>query len=72
MIKHRIEVYPASMGEGWYWRARFIGKGPMHNRIVADGSEAYSSKSNAKRAARRIGRVLFFAPVVTLGSAFDG
>lgn len=56
--KHRIEVYH-SMGD-WYWRARHV----TTSKIVADGSEGYSTKSNAMRAARRIGRVLIFAPIV--------
>jgi hypothetical protein len=37
----------------WYWRLR------AHNgKIVADGSEGYASRGNARRAARRVG-VLF-------------
>lgn len=55
---HRIEVFEGK--GGWYWRARHL---RTHN-IVAGGSEAYSTKSNARRAARRIGRVLLLAEVV--------
>ena len=58
--QHTIEVYPGR--GGWYWRARHI----KTSKIVADGSEAYSTASNARRAARRIGRVLAFAPVVNV------
>lgn len=59
--QHRIEVFEGKRG-GWYWRARHI-KTAM---IVSDGSEPYSTASNARRAARRIGRALIFAPVITL------
>lgn len=60
--QHEIEVFPGS--GGFYWRARYVGKGVTANKIVADGSEAYSTASNARRAARRIGRALVFARVV--------
>jgi hypothetical protein len=63
--KHKIEVFPGKRG-GFYWRARFVGKGPMSNKIIADGSQPYSNRSNARRAARRIGRVLAFAPIVNI------
>jgi hypothetical protein len=59
--KHQIEVFEGKRG-GHYWRARHIAT----QRIVADGSEPYSTASNARRAARRIGRSLIFAPVVTV------
>jgi hypothetical protein len=58
--QHRIEVF-AGRG-GFYWSARHL----KSHKIVADGAEAYSTKSNARRAARRIGRVLMFAPVVNV------
>lgn len=67
--KHRIEVIEGR--GGFYWRARFIGKGPMGNKIIADGSEPYSTRSNARRAARRIGRALMFAPVVDVEKRND-
>lgn len=60
---HRIEVYESHRG-GFYWRARHI----KTHKIVADGSEPYSTRSNARRAARRIGRALFVAPVVDIKS----
>jgi hypothetical protein len=63
--KHEIEVFEGRRG-GFYWRARFTGKGPLTNKIIADGSEPYSTRSNARRAARRIGRALAFAPVVNV------
>jgi hypothetical protein len=56
--QHRIEVFEGS--SGFYWRARHL----PTSKIVADGSEGYSTASNARRAARRIGRVLAFAPVI--------
>jgi hypothetical protein len=57
--KHRIEVFEGQRG-GFFWRARHIST----SKIVADGSEPYSTRSNARRAARRIGRMLMFAPVI--------
>jgi uncharacterized protein YegP (UPF0339 family) len=60
MAKHRIEVFEGA--NGWYWRARHLAT----SHIICDGSEAYSTKSNARRAARRVGRMLIFAPVVNL------
>jgi hypothetical protein len=64
--QHRIEVFEGRRG-GFYWRARHL----KTNRIVADGSEPYSTRSNASRAARRIGRALFFAPVVNFEVKHD-
>lgn len=51
-----FEIFKASnMGfsEWWYWRLR-----AKNGRIVADGSEPYGSRSNARRAARRVERAL--------------
>ena len=62
MIHHKIEVFEGR--GGFYWRARHTKTG----KIVADGSEPYSNKSNARRAAKRIGRALIFAPVINVGS----
>lgn len=59
--KHRIEVFEGNRG-GFFWRARHIST----SKIVADGSQPYSTRSNARRAARRIGRMLAFAPVINL------
>jgi uncharacterized protein YegP (UPF0339 family) len=55
--RKQIEVY--SGRTGYYWRAR-----DRNGHIVADGSEAYSTRSNARRAARSIIRSLVFATVV--------
>lgn len=60
--RKQIEVF-AGLG-GFYWRAR-----DRNRKIVADGSEAYSTRSNARRAARRIGLALLTAPVVDLERA---
>jgi hypothetical protein len=60
---HKIEVFAGN--KGFYWRARHVNT----NKIVADGSEPYSTRSNARRAAKRIGRSLMFAPVVNLERA---
>lgn len=50
---YKIEIYQ-SVGklcstQLWYWRMR-----SPNGRIVADGSEAYTSKTGATRAARAI------------------
>jgi hypothetical protein len=42
----------------WYWRLR-----AANGRIIADGSEGYASKSNAKRAVRRTLRLLYHCQV---------
>jgi uncharacterized protein YegP (UPF0339 family) len=60
MIKHRIEVFEGR--NGFYWRARHL----KTDKIIADGSEGYSTRSNARRAAKRIGLVLMVAPVVNV------
>lgn len=64
--KHNIEVYQGRRG-GFYWRARHLNT----MKIIADGSEPYSTASNARRAARRIGRALLLAPVVE-GKVYNG
>jgi uncharacterized protein YegP (UPF0339 family) len=58
--RKQIEVFEGKRG-GFFWRAR-----DRNGKIVADGAEPYSTASNARRAARRIGRSLIFAPVVTV------
>lgn len=63
--KHQIEVFEGR--GGFYWRARHI----RTCKIVADGSEAYSTASNARRAARRIGGALLLAPVINLNAPGD-
>lgn len=63
-FEHKIEVFPGKNDE-WYWRARHH----RTSKIVADGSQGYSTASNARRAARRIGRALAIAPVQTLKGA---
>lgn len=63
--RKQIEVYPGARG-GFFWRAR-----DKNGHIVADGAEAYSTRSNARRAARAIGRSLIFAPVVDLERAYN-
>jgi hypothetical protein len=64
--QHRIEVIEGKDGDH-YWRARHL----KTSKIVADGSQGYSTPSNARRAARRIGRVLMFAPVVNVEVRHD-
>jgi uncharacterized protein YegP (UPF0339 family) len=54
----QIEYYQGAGGQ-WYWRCRH-----KNGHIVATGAEGYASKSNVKRAARRIGGTLLLAPLV--------
>jgi hypothetical protein len=42
----------------WYWRLR-----AANGKIIADGSQGYASKSNAKRAVRRTLRLLYHCQV---------
>lgn len=51
----KIEIF-MGFDEQWYWRAR----NTRNARIVATGAEGYVSKSNAKRAVRRLGVALTF------------
>lgn len=53
-----IEVYKDRRAE-WRWRAR-----ARNGRIVADGGEGYSTLSNARRAARRIGFSIALAKII--------
>jgi uncharacterized protein YegP (UPF0339 family) len=55
----QIEVYSGHCDTEWYWRARH-----KNGHILCDGSEAFSSKANAKRSARRIVGSLTNAPIV--------
>jgi uncharacterized protein YegP (UPF0339 family) len=64
--RKQIEVFPGAMGE-FYWRAR-----DKNGLIVADGSQGYSTRSNARRAARRIGRALVLAPVINVEARYNG
>ena len=50
-----IEYYPGVDGQ-WYWR--YCAK---NGQISAIAGEGYKTKSNAKRAARRIGIAMSFA-----------
>jgi uncharacterized protein YegP (UPF0339 family) len=62
--KARKQIETFEGRRGFYWRAR-----DKNGKIVADGAEAYSTRSNARRAARRIGFGLLTAPVVDLERA---
>ena len=51
-INHKAEIYKAA--DGWRWRLR------AHNgKVVADGSEAYASKGNARRGFERVALVIY-------------
>jgi uncharacterized protein YegP (UPF0339 family) len=47
---HQYEISRGLNGTGFYWRLRCLN----NRNIVADGSEPYSTKSNARRAVRRL------------------
>lgn len=47
---HHFEISRGLKGSGFYWRLRCLD----NRKIVADGSEAYSTKSNCRRAVRRL------------------
>lgn len=58
MIKSKIEVFEG-VGGGFFWRCRH-----RNGQIVATGNQSYATKSNARRAARRIAGTMLLAPVV--------
>lgn len=47
-MKHKIQIYKGKKG-GWYIRVV-----ARNGKIVADGGEAYSTRSNAIRAGKRL------------------
>lgn len=57
-MTHSIQIYRGKKG-GWY--IRIIAR---NGKIVADGGEAYASKSNAKRAATRLKKGIVNADIV--------
>ena len=57
MRRHTIEIFQDAAGE-FRWRLR-----APNGRIVADGSEGYSRRRDAARAARRIGAAAVVAGV---------
>lgn len=56
----QTEIYQGADGQ-WYWR----GRNTRNHKITVTGGEGYVSKSNAKRAVRRIGASLLLKPIVT-------
>lgn len=52
--KYKIVVYCGG-DYTWYWRLKSVRNG----KIIADGGEGYSSKSNALRAAGRLKTIDF-------------
>lgn len=58
MAKARTEVYSDGAGE-WRWRHR-----ANNGQIDASSGESFASKSNAKRAARRIGLAMAMTRIV--------
>jgi uncharacterized protein YegP (UPF0339 family) len=54
----KVEIYCDRRGE-WRWRAR-----AKNHKIVADGSESYSTKSSVRRAVRRIATGVLFGSIV--------
>jgi uncharacterized protein YegP (UPF0339 family) len=55
----RFEIYRAKSGR-WHWRLR-----ARNGRVIADGAEGYSTKTNAERAAVRAAEVAFIAEIIT-------
>lgn len=61
----QVEIYCSTkqVVDGlWYWRLR-----AANGEIIADGSEGYDSKGNAKKAVSRVKRHISVAPVVETG-----
>lgn len=56
-MTHNLQIYKGKKG-GWY--IRIIAK---NGKIVADGGEAYASKANAKRAAKRLMSNIYSAKI---------
>lgn len=56
-MKNEVEVFEDRRGD-WRWSLRNLD----NRNITADGGEGYSTESNARRAARRVGLTLLFAP----------
>lgn len=54
-----VEYYQGSSGD-WYWRLRDT----KSRKIVATGAEGYVSKSNVKRAFKRVAQRLKIGAVV--------
>lgn len=48
--KGRVEIF-RGLGDEWYWRAR-----ASNGKVVGDGSEGYSNRSNCRRAALKYAR----------------
>lgn len=59
-MKYKLQIYKGKRG-GWY--IRIIAR---NGKIVADGGEPYSSKSNATRAANRLKLSILYATIETL------
>ncbi|MDQ3023442.1 MAG: DUF1508 domain-containing protein [bacterium] len=64
IFKDTVEVFEGERG-GWYWSLR-----NNNGLITADGSEPYSTSSNARRAARRAGRSLIFASIESVTRSY--
>jgi uncharacterized protein YegP (UPF0339 family) len=58
MSDYTLEVYEDSARE-WRWRIKHA-----NGRIIADGGEGYSTRSNAIRAARRLRWIAWAARLV--------
>ena len=58
-MTHKIQIYKGK--KGWY--IRIVAR---NGKIVADGGEAYSSKSNCLRAAKRLRTAVALANIEVL------
>jgi uncharacterized protein YegP (UPF0339 family) len=52
---------PLRFAKRWYWRLV-----ARNGEVIADGSENYTRKADAAKAARRAGKLMATAPVVTV------
>lgn len=60
MRQAKVEIFGGDINAGglWYWRLR-----AANGKIIADGSERYASRSNAKRAALKAARLMILASI---------
>lgn len=60
----QVEIYQDKRNE-WRWRYR-----ARNGWVQCDGGEGYSSKSNARRAVRRVGLGMTLAPIVEVNPSY--